>query len=196
MQVSIFGRLDFAGTDLSWPGVKCDRLALNKTGGLLFASFLADTGIIKGIRGLLNSEKRAFISAKGLAVASPNGNPRTPDSIGKVDGGYTVEAHRLPYGLAHAFVYSKTPGLMLGRSNAHLWAKLTDPAFTTPILPEWIDYVAKTLRKRERLVDAQTYRCECSVLLATVADVDAVVSEGIKAGKLVIPPKPALHRVA
>ena len=197
MSADIFGSLQFTGHDTAWPEVKCDRLALDGYGRLLFASVLADAGIIKGIRALVNTDKRADIQASGIRIKQAGQDDyalKRPGTIGRMETGYVTEIHRLPYGQAHAFILSRHPGFLAALTDEHLWGVLTQPHHTTPILREWVPWLRRELIDRGKLKEAYCHRCECAVLEAATGDIDEAVSDGLKDGKLVIPRR--LRRVA
>ncbi len=185
-----FGGLQVSGSDIAWPVVKFDRLAIDGRGNLLFASVLADSGIVKGIRAVLNSPKKVTANASGVYVkraSEESWRQRIPNNIGVDNGQYKTLIHRLEYGMAHAFFMSAGKGFMPALTDEHLWSLLNTTEYTTPLLPEWITYIRKTLISKGLLEEAACYRCECAMLLACTADLDLIVTEGLSEGFISIP---------
>ena len=188
----VFGGIQVSGVDTVWPTVKFDRIAVDSYGRLLFASVIADAGIVKGIRALLNCDKRVVIACDGVKVkraSADEWNARKPGTISKTDGGYRTLVHRLEFGQAHAFYVSQVKGFMAALTDEHLWALLNTTQYSTPILPEWIGYLRTELAKRSLLSEAECHRCSCATLTATTADLDLIVSDGIAGGFIAIPSK-------
>ena len=156
---------------------------------MLLASLVAPTQIVKGIRGWLNTNKKGTVVATGAKVKKSHEEEyyeHDPGTLWKLPDGYRTESHRLSYGLAHALFVTRTPGFLKSISEEALWQELTSTRFTTPILRSWMPWVTRQLQERELLVEADAYRCRCGVLQATTADLDGIVSDGIKEGRLLI----------
>ena len=75
-------------------------------------------------------------------------------------------------------------------SDETIWQELTDTRFTTPILREWVPYIAREMRSREILEEAHCFNCNCGYMSATTQSLDEIVSEGLKAGEIHIPSPP------
>jgi hypothetical protein len=185
----MFGGIQFAGEDMTWPVVQYDRLAVGERGELLMVSVVAPTQIVKGIRGWLNTNKRGVATATGAKVKKSFEDEcrlREPGNLNKLDGGYVTEVHRLAYGLAHAMFVARTPGLLLSLAEEALWQELNTTRFTTPLLRGWMPWVTGQLMERGLLVEADCHRCRCGVLQTTTADLDEVVSRGLREGHVTI----------
>jgi hypothetical protein len=184
-----FGRIQFSGDDMVWPTVKFDRLAVGDRGELLLASVVAPTQIVKGIRGFLNTAKKGVVTTAGVKVKKASEEEwalRDPGNLSKLPDGYATETHRLQYGLAHAMFITRSPGFLKSVSPEALWQELASMRFTTPLLRSWMPWITRQLLERELLVEAEGYRCLCGVLRATTADLDAIVSDGLRQGSLLI----------
>jgi hypothetical protein len=184
-----FGRIQFAGDDMTWPTVKFDRLAVGDRGDLLLVSVVAPTQIVKGIRGYLNTAKKGTITATGIRVrqaSEPEGVDSDAGNLWKLPDGYSTETHRLQFGMAHAMFVSRSPGFLKSVSEEALWQELSSARFSTPLLRSWMPWITRELMERQLLVEAHCYRCSCGVLQATSADLDAIVSDGLKQGSLLI----------
>src|SRR5690242_15772923 len=118
-----FGRIQFAGEDMSWPTVTFDRLATGDRGELLLVSVVAPTQIVKGIRGWLNTAKKGVVTATGAKVkraSEEEYQARNPGNLMKLPDGYTTETHKLQYGLAHALFTTRAPGFLRSVSEEAL----------------------------------------------------------------------------
>jgi hypothetical protein len=185
----LFGMVQFTGEDMTWPAVQYDRIAVGGRGELLLVSVVAPTQIVKGIRGWLNTAKRGIATATGAKVKKSFEDEwrlREPGNLHKLDAGYATDVHRLAYGLAHAMFIARTPGLLLSLAEEALWQELNTTRFTTPLLRGWMPWVTQQLVERGLLVEADCHRCRCGVLQTTTADLDTVVSSGLKDGHIAI----------
>ncbi|HWE35044.1 MAG TPA: hypothetical protein VG406_00615 [Isosphaeraceae bacterium] len=189
MSSDIFGTLKISGAGQDWE-IRFDRLACDGTGRLLFASVVADAGHIKGVRATLNDDSsKATIAVSGAVLVQPRQGGRTPrDSgvIARLPGGYLTDTHRLGDGRVHAFLMTKADGFLPSVSEEALWRKFKSPSFTTPLLRDWMPYAMGQLGRRKLLIDAYCHRCAAGVLTCTTADLDSIVSEGLRAGLLTI----------
>jgi hypothetical protein len=155
----MFGKIKFMGQE--WPEIDFDRLATDQAGNLLFLSVVADAGLVKGIRGILNTgNTSAEMVAKGVEMKRGL-DVREAGKIKRLPGGYFDDCFRLAYNHVHAFFWVKWPLFMLSVADDHLWAKLKTPEFTTPLLPEWLPYVRDKLADTGSLVRAFNFNCEC-----------------------------------
>lgn len=189
---SVFGHLTVASHngDCAYANIKTDRLGLDQHDRLLFASVLADAGYIKGLRAILNSDKRVTISASEIRVkkASQNDNwSKRPGTIVKLEGGYSTLIHRMGYGMTHALFLTRSPGFLVNLTDDHLWYAFMQPTYTTPMLRPWVPYLRRRLAEKGLLREAHAYRCECATLDATTADLDVIVTEGLRDREISIP---------
>jgi hypothetical protein len=181
-----FGNLQITGKDMTWPVVKFDRLAFDEQGRLQFVSVIADAGIIKGIRGALNTDKKVTIAASGVDAERPGGRTLRVGNLEKF-GTYRDDTFRLGYNAVHAFFMTKATGFLISASDANLWRELNDVRFTTPLLPDWLPYIKTKLIEGQLLRYSFAYRCECATLACTTKDLDALVTEGVRSRMLTIP---------
>ena len=187
MEEIAFGDIEFKGEDSSWEALKYDKLAVGAGGCLMFVSLVGDTGIIKGIRAYLNTNKKVTITASRGEVKRPSAESfrrRHPGAMTRATEGYRTEWHRLEYGSAHALFITKVPGFLLSTDEEAVWQELNTDRFTTPLVREWMPWLMKALAEKKFLVEAECYRCKCGELTCTTEALDEIVGEGIKAGHL------------
>jgi hypothetical protein len=67
-----------------------------------------------------------------------------------------------------------------------LWQELEQERFTTPLLRGWLPQIRKELETLNLLTRCYTLDCNCYVLTATSADLDAIVESGLKNRLIVI----------
>lgn len=185
-----FGRIQFTGDGMTWPVLKYDRIAVNDRGELLLVSVVAPTQIVKGIRGWLNTNKKGTATATGAMIKKSfedDWRLRNPGNLRKLEDGYAGETHKLAYGMAHALFTARCEGFLKSVSEEALWQELNSDRFTTPLLRSWMPWITGQLTDQEVLVEADCYRCQCGTLAATTADLDDIVSRGLKQGNLSIP---------
>lgn len=187
-----FGNIEISGKDIGIPPTPYDRIAVHGQ-TLCLLSVVAPPMTIKAIRAILNGGARATISAAGGKVRQPGASEwipyRQPGSLFACNEGYTGYVHRLDYGLDHAMFITRQPGFMVVSSEPALWQELNDNRFTTPILREWVPYVAGKLKEQDLLVECESFNCSCGFLACTSKELDEIVSDGIKSGEIKIPRK-------
>ena len=71
-------------------------------------------------------------------------------------------------------------------SEASLWHELTSERYTTPLLEEWVPYLREAMIGGGYLEDALCVGCDCGVLKLGTTDLDAIVVDGLKKGKIKI----------
>jgi hypothetical protein len=171
--------------------IQYDRLAVGPTGHLLFASIVADHGLVKAVRACLGTNGTPpTILATGGRVAKPKGVSRNPGKLAASPDKYRVEWAKLDPTAAHAVLIAKSPGLLLNTGDEAIWQELNDSRFTTPILRSWVPYIARELRRLDLLQEAECYRCEVGLLVATTADLDKIVVNGVRDGVLPVAAEP------
>lgn len=187
-----FGEVVFQGKDINQSSAKFDRLALSGRGELLMVSVITETQRLKQIRAILGGGAKAVIEASGAKVNKPSGeswHAHTPGKIYPTPDGYACHTHKLGYGLVHAMFLARMDGFMRVVTPESLWQELNHVRFTTPILREWLPYLERELRQRDRLEEAQVFNCACGVLSATTKSLDEIVSEGLQNYEIRIPKK-------
>jgi hypothetical protein len=185
-----FGDIEIVGKDVAVPAKPFDRLAVSGRGELLLMSVVAETQTIKQIRAVLHGGAKVKITAGGVRIKQPSATPyhaRQPGNLWPSADGYVTLIHKLDYGQAHALFITKAPGFIKVVTDETIWQELTDTRFTTPILREWVPYIAREMRAREILEEAHCFHCNCGYMSATTQSLDEIVSEGLKAGEIHIP---------
>lgn len=185
----MFGSIKFEGKGCDWEPQRVDRIAVDDDGYLLFVSMVADFGIIKGVRGALNTDTKVGMTIDDIEVARPSRPDLTRQfsHVNRRGLGYHGDIFKIGLNMAHAFFWSKDWGLLLGTSDDHLWAALRDVRFTTPLLREWVPYVKSQLLIKGMLKEAYCWNCECGVLDLLTPGLDNIVSEGVRSRALPIP---------
>jgi hypothetical protein len=188
-----FGGIEFTGKDHMVPSTPLDRLAISGRGELLLVSLVAPTQVVKQIRAILHGGSRTKIIAGGIKVRQPSGQPyeaRPPGHLSASADGYETHVHKLDYGQAHALMITKAPSFMKIVNDETIWQELTDTRFTTPVLRDWVPYIAKQMRSQDILEEAHCFNCNCGYMSATTTSLDAIVSEGLSRGDIYIPSSP------
>ena len=91
---------------------------------------------------------------------------------------------KLAPGVIHLVALAKIPGLMPNMSDDHLWAELTGPRYTTPLLRAWIPRIKETMVSSGGIVVANGFRATVGVLKTEPEALDEIVSQGVKEGYL------------
>ncbi|MGA2618472.1 MAG: hypothetical protein ABSF26_12745 [Thermoguttaceae bacterium] len=97
---------------------------------------------------------------------------------------YTAAVSKLAPGVVHLVALAKIPGLMPDMSDDHLWAELTGPRYTTPLLRAWIPWLKTTMAQGGGIVVANGFESTVGVLKTEPDELDALVTLGVKEGYL------------
>ncbi len=187
--------IEFTGKDIATPAVVYNKLAVGNRSELFLVSLVAESQRVKQIRAILCGGAKASVKAAGGKIkrASDTNDwaARNPGNLYPTPEGYTLLTHKLDYGQVHALFLSRAPGFMRVVSTESLWQVLNDPRFTTPILRVWMPYIESCLRHQDILEEAHTFNCTAGILSLTTAQLDDIVSRGLKTGEITIPEKEA-----
>jgi len=93
---------------------------------------------------------------------------------------YSAAVTKLAPGVIHLVALAKIPGLMPNMSDDHLWAELTGPRYTTPLLRDWIPRIKETMVSSGGIVLANGFRATVGVLKTEPDALDEIVSQGVK----------------
>ena len=98
--------------------------------------------------------------------------------------GYTAQVAKLASGAVHLVALAKIPGLLPDIGDDHLWAELSGPRYTTPILRSWVGRIKRSLLESGGIVMAEGWQSNCGVLQVESDVLDNLVSDGIRSGYL------------
>jgi hypothetical protein len=188
-----YGEISFSWGENHTGDIKLNKLAHTIHGELLAVSMITEQIRVKQIRAALTSNDskkvRAFVSDCRTNEKGRDGwMARTPGILHLSAEGYIIYSSKLGYGLAHCLLVTKTPGFMMVANDDTLWTELKSSRFTTPLLREWVPYIATKLREIGRLYDAYTLNCQCGALTVTTQKLDEIVIAGITSGEIAISP--------
>lgn len=193
-----FGTFETQGPKMAYPPVLFNRLAFDVDARLLMVEIVADSAIVKGLRGALNTNGNIELQflidkeTKFKKASQPDSDARPlKRTLIRREGGYVIAWNRMGYNMTHALITARDPGFLPAISEAHVWHRiggrnLTGTVFTTPLLREWTPWIFAELKRRELLVEAFAHNCTPGMLLATVPKLDAIVTDGIRGGHLKI----------
>ena len=97
---------------------------------------------------------------------------------------YSAAVTKLAPGVIHLVAVAKIPGLMPNMSDDHLWAELTGPRYTTPLLKSWIPWLKATMVSDGGIVVANGFVSTVGVLKTEPEELDILVAQGVKEGHL------------
>lgn len=97
---------------------------------------------------------------------------------------YSAAVAKLAPGVIHLVAVAKILGLMPDMSDDHLWAELTRPRFTTPLLRTWIPWLKETMTSNGSIIMADGFDASVGVLRLEPDALDDLVSQGVKEGNL------------
>jgi hypothetical protein len=111
-----------------------------------------------------------------LAKASENGGRKLCK--------YATRVARLARGATHLVATAKMDGLLRELSDDALWLAFSGDDFDTPVLRGWVPWLRKKLEENDLLQSCDGYNQSVGVLLASSAQLDELVSRGVKTGNL------------
>jgi hypothetical protein len=97
---------------------------------------------------------------------------------------YTAGVSKLAAGVIHLVALAKIPGLMPNLSDDHLWAELSGPRYTTPLLRGWIPWLKSVMAQGGGIVVGEGLASAVGVLRVEPDELDALVTLGVKEGNL------------
>ncbi len=192
-----FGTITFTHKDNSVADCKFDRLA-HAGSTLAVVALVAAPMQVKAIRAILHAKNGSpYIKPAGQGTKCPTSDPsgygygdyaRIPSQLQIDEAGYETYVHRLEYGLVHAAFVTRDEKFIRFMSPDSIWHKLKSDKYSTPLIREWMPYVNEQLIEKRLLKECKCYRLNCGVLdLANDSQLDEIVSEGIKNGRIAIP---------
>ena len=109
---------------------------------------------------------------------------RAHDAFGGKPVSYGAAIVKLAPGVIQLVAVARIPGLMPNMSDDHLWAELSGPSYTTPLLRSWIPWLKETMTKSTGIVVANGFQATVGVLKTEPDELDALVASGVKEGHL------------
>jgi hypothetical protein len=97
---------------------------------------------------------------------------------------YGAAVAKLAPGVIHLVALAKIPGLMPNLSDDHLWAELSGPRYSTPLLRPWIGWLKRAMIESGGIVLAEGHNASAGVLATKPEELDELVSSGVRAGWL------------
>jgi hypothetical protein len=186
-----FGAMTFSHNDNVAAGVKVDRLA-HDGDTLMLVSVIAEPMRVKAIRAILHAKSGSpIIKPDGIMTKFPSAGElgrHKPRNFEINKAGYETFAVRMDYGMSHVMFVSKNEAFIRFLSPNAIWHKLNTSRFTTPMLSEWMPHITGKLIEAKHLRECHCFRANCGVLDSIKEqDLDDIVSEGIKSGRIRIP---------
>lgn len=184
--ISTFSHKDNAAAD-----VRFDRIA-HDGNKLQMIALVVEPMRAKAIRSILYAKQgKPMITAKGVPSRFPSAGDLAQNEPGDLvpdDGGYETYMHRLDYGMVHCVFVTRNANFIQHLSPESLWLRLNSDLFSTPLIQEWMTYLAQELIARNHLRECRCYRANCGVLdIKNDGQLDEIVSDGIRNGKIHIP---------
>jgi hypothetical protein len=175
-------------------GFACDRIALSEHGRIDMVSVIGASTAIKGLRGALNTAGNSGLSIHldSAHLARPAAGPgreeqkyfNRADYLRRNEHRYRSFTHRLGYDWVHALFLAKDPDFLPSVDEDAIWRALKSSRFTTPVLRGWMPWLVGRLRREGRLAYLYGQDCRCGRLDLTTPQLDAIVADGLRAGRL------------
>jgi hypothetical protein len=172
----------------AWAGeyggtVKIHRRYSRDYAGLLLLNATGPDTAVKSVRATLYQPEVAAEFVLNLGDTTERMLRARFDFDGK-PASYTAAVARLAPGVIHLVALAKIPGLMPNISDDHLWAELSSPRYTTPLLRLWTDWLKAAMAESGGIVVAKGYAATVGVLKTEPDELDALVASGVKEGHL------------
>lgn len=148
-------------------------------GKLAIVSAVSDHAPVQALRAALSSNIRTEITLIGGPFLSCH-------NIYRSEHGYRCRIHKLGVGTYHLMAIAKVPGLLPVVNEESLYQEFKSDRYTTPLVREFVPYIADQLRKQQLLIDLDCFQCEAGMLEADDEELDAVVEAGVAYGHLQI----------
>ena len=97
---------------------------------------------------------------------------------------YQAAVAKLAPGAVHLTALAKIPGLMPDLSDDRLWAELSSPRYSTPLLRQWTGWLKRIMVEAGNITMAEGFQATVGVLKTQPAELDALASAGVRAGSL------------
>ncbi len=97
---------------------------------------------------------------------------------------YGAAIAKLAPGVIHLVALAKIPGLMPNMGDDHLWAELSGPRYTTPLLRAWIPWLKQAMTEGDGIVVAEGVAATVGVLKTEPDELDTLVASGVRTGYL------------
>ncbi len=98
--------------------------------------------------------------------------------------GYEAKTSVIGRHAVHLVATARVDGLLADTSAEALWAELNGEGYTTPILKWWMPWLRGRLIESRLLTEAGGYSTNAGILSATTEQLDELVSEGVRTGRL------------
>jgi hypothetical protein len=172
----------------AWAGeyggtVKVHRRHTRDYPGLLLLSATGPDTAVKSVRATLYQPD---VEAE-LLLSDGDTNQRMLKARIAFDGKpvtYGAAMVRLAPGVIHLVALARIPGLMPNISDDHLWAELSGPRYTTPLLRPWTAWLKEAMAYSGSIVVANGFQATVGVLKTEPDELDALVASGVKEGHL------------
>ena len=93
---------------------------------------------------------------------------------------YSAAVAKLAPGVIHLVALARIPGLMPNMSDDHLWAELSGPSYTTPLLRSWVPWLKEAMTTGNGIVVANGFEATVGVLRTEPEALDEIVSQGVR----------------
>lgn len=153
----------------------------HNSGGLVLLSAVGPDTAAKAVRAILHSPD---IAADIRLEEDYTVRHLTRATVDRKPVGYTAATSKLAPGAVHLVALARIPGLLPDAGDDQLWAELSSPRYTTPLLRPWVGWIKRYLVENGKIVLTDGYNATAGVLQVEQDDLDAVVSYGVRCGYL------------
>jgi hypothetical protein len=158
--------------------IDCDKIAACKDRRIMVLSCSGPQQTLRGLAALLVSDAK-------VQLEWFNDDDEGKSRLERDGCGYKCYKHLLCPGIWHFVWISKDPRLLVAGKEA-IGQALWSETYTTPLLKAWIEPVRDALIEEGLLVELDGAGCESAYLTAEAADLDRIVTNGVREGRLKI----------
>lgn len=167
---------------------ECDRFVVGPDTKMGMISFVANASVAKAVIAMIQSGKRIASFDRDDDTSNFNSHVYLSPIP------YRVAKERLPnFNAYHVVAIINRPSIVIGDVQEGIEARLFSEHITTPMLPAWVPYVSERLKLIGSIRELRAYNTKAYDLIFNDEDVDRIVADGLKKGKLLIPSKKANH---
>jgi len=146
---------------------------------LMVVSAAGPDGTIKACRSLLLSDVKLVFATTKLTNFSP-----FVRVVRNKDVKYEVASSKLQFHQGHLVARAKYPGLCVSMSEAAVWEFLNSEDITTPVRRKWVPYIKEKMIEERLIEPLRSFGCSACLIEAGSSDIDGIVTDGVKSGKL------------
>jgi hypothetical protein len=148
--------------------------------GLVLLSAVGPDTAVKGIRATLYSPD---IAAE-FTLEGDSTERLTRAAFADKPVAWQASVAKLASGAVHLVAVARIPGMMSNIGDAHLFAELNSPRYSTPLLRSWVGWLKRSMIENGQIVMCDGYESTAGILQIESDELDELISRGVRSGYL------------